>query len=351
MKRMTIMEKEAAQSPAVVARQIRENTEILVELCRRLHDTPPPFAMTIARGSSDHAATFAKYLIETRLGIVTSSAAPSVLTLYKSKLRLKGALVIGISQSGESPDICEVMAYARKAGAITVAFVNKIESPLARASEYVVPLCAGEEKAVAATKSYIAALAALVHFIGVWSEDHRLLKALLILPESLEKAVTEDWSAGTTSFQDVRDALVIARGYCFPIAQEAALKFKETCAIHAEAFSGAEVLHGPYGLIKKEYPVLIFTENDNSLQGIIRLALKMKRSGARILLACPKGEIPARTVRDIASCALPVPASAHPFLAPLLIIQSFYPMAARLAISRGCDPDFPKNLNKITETV
>lgn len=351
MGKRTLMEKEAAQAPAVVARQVRKNVPVLSKLCRRLQDTPPPFAMTIARGSSDHAANFAKYLIETRIGIVTSSAAPSVLTLYKSRLRLKGALVIGISQSGESPDICEVMTYARKAGAITVAFVNIPASPLARASEYVVPLHAGAEKAVAATKSYIAALAALVHFAGVWSEDHRLLKDLRILPKSLEKAVTEDWSAGIRSFQDVRDTLVIARGYCFPIAQEAALKFKETCAIHAEAFSGAEVLHGPYSLIRKDYPVLIFTENDSSLKGIIRLALKMKRSGARILLASPKGEIPARTVGDIASCALPVPASAHLLLAPLLIIQTFYPMAARLAVSRGCDPDFPKNLNKITETV
>jgi glucosamine--fructose-6-phosphate aminotransferase (isomerizing) len=350
MAHKTLVEKESAEAPAVVARQIRANAGVLAELSARLKRCPPPFAVTIARGSSDHAATFAKYLFETKLGIATSSAAPSVFTLYKAKMRMKGALAIGISQSGASPDICEAMACARKAGAITVSFVNNPGSPLARESEYIVPLWAGEERAVAATKSYIAALAALIHLNGLWSGDRHLIGCLRRLPESLEKAAAADWSAAVKALRNINDTLVIARGYCFPAAQEAALKLKETCSIHAEAFSGAEVLHGPYRLIRKRYPVLIFTEDDTSLKSVVDVAGRMKQSGARILLACPNGAVPPKTVRELSCLALPVPASGHVLCAPLLIIQACYPMIARLALSRGRDPDFPGNLNKITET-
>jgi len=350
MSKMTLMEKEARQTPGLVAQQIKKTGPILADLAKRLKKSPPPFAVTIARGSSDHAATFAKYLIETKFGLVTSSAAPSVLTLYKAKMRLKGALAIGLSQSGESPDICEVMAQAKKAGAITVSLVNHPESRLAKESEYVVPLCAGPENAIAATKSYITTLTALLHMTALSSGDSGLVKGLKQLPDSLEKALSMDWSPAIDILKDIQDTLVIARGYCFPIAQEAALKFKETCSIHAEAFSGAEVLHGPFALIKKDYPVLIFTEDDDSLKGIIDLARKMKNLGARTLLASPKDEIPKKMLKEISSLNLPLPKSVHKLCDPLMIIQAFYLMVAQLAVRRGCNPDAPENLKKITET-
>ena len=348
---MTIMEQESRQAPGIVAEQIRKNHDILTEVSKRLKKNPPPFAVTIARGSSDHAATFAKYLIETKLGLATSSAAPSVLTLYKSKLDFKGSLAVGISQSGESPDICEVMKQARKGGAITVSFVNHQESHMAKESEYVVPLYAKEERAVAATKSYIATLSALLHMVSLCSDDSGLLKGLKGLPGSLENALSMDWSCAIDILKDIKDTLVIARGYCYPIAQEAALKFKETCSIHAEAFSGAEVLHGPFALIKKDYPVLMFTEDDNSLAGIIGLAKKIKALGAKTLLACPKGEISTSVLKDISSVILPLPESAHRLCDPLVIIQAFYPMIAYLSVKRGFNPDSPDNLKKITETL
>ena len=349
-KNMTLMEQEARQSPQIITEQLQKNHKILSELSERIKKTNPEFAVTIARGSSDHASTFAKYLIESKLGLVTSSAAPSVLTLYKSKLNFKKAIAIGVSQSGESPDICEVMSQARKGGAITLSFVNHPESHLAKESEYVIPLHAGEEKAVAATKSYITTLSAMLHAVGLCAGDKELIENLKKLPASLEKSLSMDWSPCVDIFKDIKDTLVIARGYCYPIAQEAALKFKETCSIHAEAFSGAEVLHGPFALMKKNYPVLLFAEDDSSLKGIIDLARKMKNVGVKTLLAAPKNEIPKDTLDEIASVALPLPESIHKLCDPLMIIQAFYPMMAHLAVKRGCNPDAPDNLKKITET-
>ncbi len=347
---LTLMEKEAKESPLIVAEQIKKNRDVLRALTDRIKKSPPPFALTIARGSSDHASTFAKYLLETRLGLVTSSAAPSVLTLYKANLQLKNALAIGVSQSGESPDICSVMAAARKAGAVTVSFVNHPESHLAKESEYVVPLYAGEEKAVAATKSYIATLSAMLQLVGIYSNDKDLIDKLEHLPGYLENAISMDWSAAIDILKNIQDTLVIARGYCYPIAQEAALKFKETCSIHAEAFSGAEVLHGPFALIRKDYPVLLFAEDDSSFKGIINLARKIKQLGAHILLSCPKNKIAKEMLAEIADLTLPLPEGVHKLCDPLMIIQSFYLMIARLSVKRGFNPDSPQNLKKITET-
>lgn len=347
---ITLMEKEARESPRIVEEQIKKNRNILTELANRIKKKPPPFAVTIARGSSDHASTFAKYLLETKFGLVTSSAAPSVLTLYKSNLNFKNSLAIGVSQSGESPDICEVMATARKSGAITVSFVNHPESHLAKESEYVVPLYAGEEKAVAATKSYIATLSAMLQMVAIYSDDRILIEKLDCLPSFLEKAISVDWSPAVSILKDIQDTLVIARGYCYPVAQEAALKFKETCSIHAEAFSGAEVLHGPFALIKKDYPVLMFTEDDSSFKGLIDLARKIKGLGAKILLSCPKNKISKEALTGISDLMLPLPESLHKLCDPLIIIQAFYLMVARLSIKRGFNPDSPANLKKITET-
>ncbi len=351
MQKETLMEQEARQAPAIIAKQISRTRKTLISLSKRVKKNKPAFVLTIARGSSDHAATFAKYLIETRLGLVTSSAAPSVVTLYNAKLNLKNALVIGLSQSGESPDICEVMAYARETGAVTAAFVNNPESHLAKKSEYIIPLYAAPEKAVAATKSYIATLAGILHMTAICSADSKLTSDLLKLPSSLEKALSMNWSPAIKLLKGVKDTLVIARGYCFPIAQEAALKFKETSSLHAEAFSGAEIMHGPFALIKRGYPVLVFAEDDKSLEGVVNLSKKIKALGGKIILSCPKNILPKKKLNDIASLVLPMPESVHRLCDPLMIIQAFYPMVARLAVSRGYDPDAPKNLKKITETV
>jgi glutamine---fructose-6-phosphate transaminase (isomerizing) len=344
------MEQEALSAPAVLTKQFKENLYVWQDLCNRLQCYPPLFAMTVARGSSDHAATFAKYLFETQLGLATASAAPSVETLYGAKLRLAKSLVVALSQSGQSPDLAEMVQASRQAGAVTVALVNEIDSPLAHAAEYVVPLYAAPEVAVAATKSYLGMLGALVQFIALMTQQPALLSALDDLPRQLEKAAHMDWSPAITAYQNQQSTFVVARGFGLPIAQEAALKFKETARIHAEAFSSAEVLHGPFALVQKNFPLLLFGQQDVALPGILDLGKRLKQMSDNVFLAVPEHARNKALLQEAATVVLPMPASLHALCDPLLVVQAFYKMVAQLASARGLDPDAPVNLSKVTKT-
>ena len=332
---------EAAEAPEAVARQLRANRDIMNDLARRLQAMAPRMVVTVARGSSDNAATYAKYLIETRLGILTASAAPSVSSVYGARPAMKDVLVLALSQSGRSPDLLAALKAARMAGAFIIGFVNAENSPLAAIADVTVPLHAGPELSVAATKSYIATNAALASLVAAWRKDESLLDALDGLSAGLADAWNCDWSAALPLLKDAHDLYVIGRGLGFGAAQEAALKFKETCALHAEAFSAAEVLHGPMALVKEGFPLLILSQDDGTRPGIMAMAARFARSRAQMMVA--GFEHPHAT-------ALPV-ARAEPALEPLLLIQSFYRMAEALAHARGRDPDAPPNLKKITETV
>jgi glucosamine--fructose-6-phosphate aminotransferase (isomerizing) len=337
----THLYEEAAQAAETVRLQIRTNTEAMERLGERLRRHRPYAVVTCARGSSDHAATFAKYLIETRVGILTSSAAPSVSSVYAAKADLRGTVMLAISQSGASPDLLATVASARSAGAMIIALVNVESSPLARAADYTIPLCAGREHSVAATKSYIAALAAIIHLVAFWSEDEELLDALAQAPAQLERAWKLDWQPALSHLEPARDLYVVGRGLGLGIAQEAALKLKETCGLHAEALSAAELRHGPMALVQPGFPVLIFAQNDETHGGVAALAAELAERGAQIMLAgadAPK------------SLALPTE-TAHPAIQPMLIIQSFYRLVNALSLARGYDPDRPPHLRKVTETV
>ncbi|MBU6299301.1 MAG: SIS domain-containing protein, partial [Alphaproteobacteria bacterium] len=230
---------------------------------------------------------------------------------------------------------------AKRAGAFTVAFVNVESSPLACLADAVVPLHAGPELSVAATKSFIATNVAIAHLAATWLEDDVLLKALNELPKFLAKAWQFDWGAAVTRLKSAHDLYVIGRGLGFGTAQEAALKFKETCSLHAEAFSAAEVMHGPMALIKDGFPVFVMSQADETRDSINELIGRFTTNHADILLA--GFSHPQATV-------LPTLA-ANPILEPILFIQSFYRMAEALSRARGLDPDSPPHLNKVTETV
>lgn len=346
--KITQMELETRQAPKIINDQITKNKAILQKIAKEIIRRQPSFAVTIGRGSSDHACTYAKYLLETYLGLPTASAAPSVLTIYGSELEVKNALVIGISQSGKSPDICQLMESARRKGAITVAIVNASNSPLANAAEFVVPMLAGPEQAVAATKSYLASLAILVQLIAYLTNDFVLNDCLEQLSFRLTDALEQDWSKAIPHLVNAVDTLVLGRGYGFPVAQEAALKFKETCVIQAEAFSGAEVLHGPFALIKRDHPYLLFTQQDTSLPGMLDLANKIANLGGKILLAT---STPDKIISNNNFLTLPLPEALHPICDPLVIAQTFYLMIANLSVQRGFNPDVPDNIQKITETI
>ena len=332
---------EAEQAPQVVRQQLAANSERLERLGERLRQLNPRAVVTCARGSSDHAATFAKYLIETRLHILTSSAAPSVTSVYDAVPDLAGTVFLAISQSGASPDLLATVRAAKKAGALVVALVNAESSPLAQAADFAVPLCAGIERSVAATKSYIASLSAIIQLVGSWKGDGELLQALAGAPPLMEQAWQLDWSPAVARFRHAPDLYVIGRGIGLGIAQEAALKFKETCSLHAEAISSAEVRHGPMAIVREGFPVLIFAQQDETLAGVESLATELAARRADVIFA--GGKAP-RAV------ALPT-VSANPVLEPLLIVQSFYRMVNAVALARGLNPDQPPYLRKVTETV
>jgi glutamine---fructose-6-phosphate transaminase (isomerizing) len=332
---------EAAEAANVARLQLERNAVPLATLGAKLRLSPPRAVVTCARGSSDHAATYAKYLIESYTGVLTSSAAPSVSSIYESQGDMRGVLFIAISQSGKSPDLLAATETARQGGALTVALCNSADSPLMQLVDVAVPLHAGAETSVAATKSYIASLSAIAQLVAYWSDDPDLLRALPDTPALLARAWHCDWAAGTETLRGAVNLFVVARGFGLAVAQEAALKLKETCGLHAEAFSSAEVKHGPMALVRAGFPVLMFTQRDDTEAGIRELAAEFATRGARVLIAGA----------DAAGAVSLPTLSAHPVIEPLLRIQSFYRMAESLARARGLDPDHPPHLNKVTETV
>jgi len=336
------MYREAHESADAVARLLPRNLDALARLGARLRAAPPRFVATSARGSSDHAATFAKYVFETQLGVATMSASPSISSVYATPLNLDGALYLAISQSGKSPDLVRQARDARASGAHVVAMVNVEDSPLAAAADDVVPLCAGPETSVAATKSYICALAAIVQLVSEWKGDDALRAALAGVVPALRATWDLDWSPLVDGLVDARNLFVVGRGLGLGAAQEAALKLKETCGLHAEAFSAAEVRHGPMAIVGPGFPVLFLTQDDDTSGGTLDLAREFRARGARVWVS-------GAASRDDGT--LPVSPTAHPACAPIVTIANFYRAANALALRRGRNPDMPPHLRKVTETV
>src|SRR4051812_25594183 len=333
------MEAEFREAPAVVRRQAPALRAPVAELLARIRSKPPEFVVTCARGSSAHAATFGKHLIERHLGIPVGAFAPNIATIYGQRLRLNGQLFVTVSQSGRSDDLVESVAMAKAAGALTVAIVNDTESPLAQPSDIVLPMAAGPELSVAATKTFVASLAVLLHVTAEWTQDDALRAATQRLPQQLAAASELDWSAALNEMSKANSLVAIGRGPTLAIAREAALKLKETCNLHAEAFSGAEFLHGPVALVESSYPILLLMPTDQAATGLRELAENLRGKGASVFVTGEKtgGGLPALTPD-------------HPDTDAVCLIQSFYALAVRLAQRRGTDVDLPRHLRKVTRT-
>jgi glucosamine--fructose-6-phosphate aminotransferase (isomerizing) len=353
---------EALEGPAAARRLLAQDADLYAALSADLVADDPQALLTVARGSSDHAAHYMAYLVMARLGRLVTSLPMSLVTLYSSQLRCQGLVSLAFSQSGQSPDLIAPTRYFRNGGARTVALVNHTDSPLARASEWVLPLHAGMESSVAATKSFIAQLVAGARLVVQWegqllqgatrpgTQDpdaqglhglQDLLQALPSLPEALQTAAACDWGAAVQVLQNADRLFVIGRGTGLAVAMEAALKLKEVCGIQAEAYSGAEIKHGPMALVEQGYPLLILAPRGPAQRGLLALAQDMRARGARVLLAAPAGTSDAE---------LPLAPTAHEDLDPISVVQSFYPMVEALARARGLDPDSPRHLAKVTRT-
>jgi glucosamine--fructose-6-phosphate aminotransferase (isomerizing) len=332
---------EAADASNAVRAQLQQDGAGIAAVGAALRKLQPRAVITCARGSSDHAATYAKYLIETHARVLTASAAPSVSSVYGVPQDVRGCLFVAISQSGRSPDLLASVAAAKSSGATVLALCNSADSPLVAAADLAIDLRAGPEKSVAATKSYLASLAAIARLVASWTQDAGLQSSLERLPDLMDSSWALDWSAALPELESALNLYVVGRGLGLAAAQEIALKFKETCGMHAEAFSSAELRHGPYTLLGKGFPALLFAQRDATLSGLETLARELGRRGVPVLLA--GSNVPGATLLPTMDAA--------PEIAPILLVQSAYRMIASLAVRRGLDPDHPPHLRKITETV
>ncbi|WP_119968925.1 glucosamine-6-phosphate deaminase NagB-II [Shewanella japonica] len=329
----TIMELEARSAPQKIAEQLAANAGLTKELGEKLRNFKPKFVMIVGRGSSDHAGVFAKYLFEIEVGIPTFAAAPSVASVYGKSLQLEGGLVIVISQSGRSPDILAQARMAKNAGAFCVALVNDETAPIKDIVDVVLPLRAGEEKAVAATKSYLATLSAIVQLTAEWTQSESLAAAVDSMPQALQTAVDAEPQLTAESLEGVKNLVVLGRGLGYAVTKELALKMKEVCSIHAESFSSAEFLHGPVTLVEKKLTIVDACINDESLESHVEQVNNVTERGADVVHLN-------QTSNDI-----------HPRIAPLALLQRFYIDVAAVAVARGIDPDQPEGLKKVTQTL
>lgn len=335
---MSLMADEIAECP-VVAADFLNHAGIVEMIAGRLRAADIAFVVVCGRGSSGHAGVYLRYLVETSLGFAVSAAAPSIVTGYRRTPRLGHALFIVISQSGRSPDLVSATAAAREAGALTLALVNDPDSPVANAAELVLPLRAGVERSVAATKTVVNSLLASALLVARWSGDETLEAAARRLPGRLVDALTLDWLAWGKALAVARAAFVVGRGHGLGIAREVALKLAETLQLPALAYSSAELRHGPRAAVTAATPVLALRQQDAVAGDIDGLVGDLRGDGVPVAVCGgPLGTLP--WICDDA-----------PAIDPIAMLLPAYLAIEGAARYAGLDPDAPPGLRKVTETL
>jgi glutamine---fructose-6-phosphate transaminase (isomerizing) len=332
------MARETAEASDVVARLLADRSAWR-PIVAAIERQKPSVAVVCGRGSSGHVGVFLRYLIETRLGIPVSATAPSIVTSFKRTLALRGALFIVVSQSGRSPDLIAATADARSSGALTVAFVNDAESPVARAAEFVLPIGAGPEVSIAATKSVIASMAAAAQLSAELGEDEDLANAVARLPERLSRALALDWSCCVDDLAKARAVFVAARGFGLAPAREIALKLAEILRLPALSFSAAELMHGPRAAISHDTPVLALRLADQTADMIDTLVATLRTTGQRVHLCGGP------------ATSLPWIGDDHAVTDAITLLVPAYRLIEAMARRFHFDPDRPPHLSKVTETV
>lgn len=338
----TQMRREILEIPTAVERLLTDGSADMTRAADGLRERNPAFMISVARGSSDHAATYFKYVSELLMGLPVASVGPSVASVYRRRLNLAGSACVSVSQSGKSPDIVEMARVARDCGALSFAMTNVPDSPLAQVSDHLLNLHAGPELSVAATKTFVTSAVSAVWLLAECAGDDALLASIRGLPEVLDKAVREDWPDVAASIGARTSFFCLGRGPAYAISNEAALKFKETCQLHAESYSSAEVLHGPVSIVDRGFPVIALAAQDEAEDLLVQVADEIAEKGAAVFVTSPKAKL---------ARPLPVIRTGHPLTDPISLIASFYAMVESVAKSRGIDPDAPRHLHKVTETV
>ena len=346
---MSQVETEIREQPEVLARLLREGRAGAEQIAARIRERAPRYVVIAARGSSDNAARYAQYLFGAHNRLPVCLATPSLFTLYEAGPSLAGALVVGVSQSGRSPDIVAVLEAARRDGSLTVAITNEPESPLARAAEHVLPLGAGPERAVAATKTYTASLGALAMLSAALEGSAARFDELERLP-ALSSAHTLDLNAAlddkVARYRYAEQFVVVGRGFNYSTAFEVALKMKETSYLVAEPYSPADLLHGPVAMIDRGFPALVIAPSGRVLPDLAALMGTLAERHAELVAISDDAAVLAR-----ARVGLRLPPGVPEWLSPLVAVVPGQLWADALARSRGLDPDKPRGLSKVTETL
>ena len=344
---MSQVDNEIREQPEALARLLREGRGTVEAIAARAREYAPRFVVIAARGSSDNAARYAQYLFGAHNRLPVCLATPSLFTYYDAGPSLAGALVIGVSQSGQSPDIVAVVEAGRKQGAMTVAITNRPGSPLSLAAEHTLPLLAGEEKAVAATKTYTSQLCALAMLSaaleGGAARREELARAPGFVEEAIRLNAAVDEQVGRYRYAE--HFVVAGRGFNYGTAFEVALKVKETSYLVAEPYSPADLLHGPVAMIDRGFPVLLVAPSGRVLEDLSGLSEGLERRGAEIIAITDDEALGKR-----ARVRLPLPAGMEEWVSPIAAVVPGQLFAVALARTRGLDPDQPRGLTKVTET-
>ena len=335
------MRQEVLEIPDAVDRLLCLGAANIQQAAQRVKGADPRFLISVARGSSDHACTYLKYASELLLNLPVASVGPSVSSIYGVDLRASRALCLSVSQSGQSPGIVNMTESLKASGAVTVAITNTKASRLAVVADAMLPLHAGPELSVAAAKTFVTSLVAGLWLLAEIKGDEALIATIRSLPGQLDKATQCDWTAAADAITG-RSLFTLGRGPSYAMSNEAALKIKESCQIHAESYSAAEVLHGPVSIVEKGFPTIVFAARDAAEQVTAEAADALADKGAAVFAA---------TDKVTKAQSLPVTRTDHWLTDPIATITSFYSMVEAVARARGIDPDAPRHLRKVTETI
>jgi glucosamine--fructose-6-phosphate aminotransferase (isomerizing) len=342
---MSHLSQEIAAQPGLIANLIAQARPLAEDIAGAIRAYDPRFVCIVARGTSDNAARYAQYLFGIEHNWVTALATPSVHTLYGRAPNYTGALVIGISQSGQSEDVRSVVRAARAQGALTLSLTNDAASPLATEAAHHLDILAGPEKSVAATKTYTAQLTAIALLSAALRGQAGPWAALAALPDLMQKALEEsrsvaDWAG---DYAGMRYFAALGRGYNYATAHEISLKIKELCYIPGEEYSEADFRHGPMALIEKDFPAILVAPSGATFEKQADLLELLLAKGARTLTISDRGE-------GLAGQILPIPA-AEEWLSPIVSVIPGQVLALNLALAKGYDPDRPRSLQKVTSTL
>jgi glucosamine--fructose-6-phosphate aminotransferase (isomerizing) len=343
---MSILINEINEQPHILSNFIKLETNTIFHIIQSIKNRFTNIIIA-ARGSSDNAARYAQYLFGIQNRIQVALATPSLFTLYNTAPQMKDALIIGISQSGQSPDIVSVLSEAAKQGCPTIAITNNIESPLAKSSDFIIDLHAGEEKAIAATKTYTASLCALALTSAILNGEPDKLDTLSNLPSLVSETLQNSLRTlnHTERYRYADHFCVIGRGYNYATAFEISLKIKELNKIVAEPYSSADFRHGPIATIQKDFPVILISPLGRVYHDLIDLLSELRTKGAEVIMISDTGG----HVSEV-SLLFKLPEGIPEWLSPILTVIPGQLFACRLASEKGLDPDNPQGLNKITQT-